>query len=168
MAEGRIRTPGTGFSQYNGLANSRFHTLLFGINRLRSDELPHCWAKSHCSGTFVQLLCNRYFALNTKKLITITKAFRPACSTLLLRQARFFVQVVCTNLLRVHVQAAAAGLKTRMGCAGSSGGLLLISKKYGQCESAASLCRFRAVRRSAPVKVSGVAGGECSSFTATR
>src|SRR6266436_4874008 len=24
----------------NGLANSRFYTLLFGINRLRSDELP--------------------------------------------------------------------------------------------------------------------------------
>jgi hypothetical protein len=31
----------------------------------------------------VQLLCNRYFALNTKKLITIAKAFRPACSTAL-------------------------------------------------------------------------------------
>src|SRR5882724_13425702 len=44
---------------YNGLANSRFHTLLFGINRLRSGELPHCWAKSHCSGAFVQLLCNQ-------------------------------------------------------------------------------------------------------------
>jgi hypothetical protein len=26
----------------HGLANSRFHTLLFGINRLRSDEVPHC------------------------------------------------------------------------------------------------------------------------------
>ena len=38
------------------LANSRFHTLLFGINRLRSDELPHYWAKSHCSGAFLQLL----------------------------------------------------------------------------------------------------------------
>jgi hypothetical protein len=37
----------------------------------------------------VQLLCNRYFALNTKKMITITKAFRPACSMLLLRKARF-------------------------------------------------------------------------------
>ena len=37
-----------------GLANSRFHTLLFGINSFRSDELPHCWAKSHCSGQ----LCN--------------------------------------------------------------------------------------------------------------
>src|SRR5260370_38902486 len=43
---------------YNGLANSRFHTLLFGINRLRSDELLHCWAKSHRLGAFVQLLCN--------------------------------------------------------------------------------------------------------------
>ena len=44
---------------YNGLANSRFHTLLFGINSLRSDELPHCWANSHCSEAFVQLLCNQ-------------------------------------------------------------------------------------------------------------
>jgi len=34
---------------------------LFGINRLRSDELPHCWAKSPCSGAFVQLLCNQNF-----------------------------------------------------------------------------------------------------------
>jgi hypothetical protein len=39
---------------YNGLANSRFHTLLFGINKLRSDGLPHCWAKDRCSGAFVQ------------------------------------------------------------------------------------------------------------------
>src|SRR5437016_13233513 len=31
----------------------------FGINRLRSDELPRCWAKSHCSGAFVQRLCNQ-------------------------------------------------------------------------------------------------------------
>jgi hypothetical protein len=37
---------------YNGLANSRFHTLLFGINRLRSDELLHCRAKSLYSGAF--------------------------------------------------------------------------------------------------------------------
>jgi hypothetical protein len=27
---------------YNGLANSRFHTLLFGINRLRSDTIFTC------------------------------------------------------------------------------------------------------------------------------
>src|SRR5260370_41246878 len=46
---------------YNGLANSRFHTLLFGINRLRSDELLHCRAMSPCSGAFVQLLCNQNF-----------------------------------------------------------------------------------------------------------
>src|SRR6266850_5705368 len=44
---------------YNGLANSRFHTLLFGINSLRSDELPHCRAKNHCSGAFVQLCATR-------------------------------------------------------------------------------------------------------------
>jgi len=31
-----IRTPGTGFSQYNGLANFPFHSLLFGINNLCS------------------------------------------------------------------------------------------------------------------------------------
>jgi hypothetical protein len=42
-----------------GFPNSRFHALLFGINRLRSDELLHFWAKSHCSGAIVQLLCNR-------------------------------------------------------------------------------------------------------------
>jgi hypothetical protein len=36
----------------------------------------------------VQLLCNRYFAFNAHKMITITKAFRPACSTAL-REARF-------------------------------------------------------------------------------
>jgi hypothetical protein len=52
---------GIGFVRGYGLANSRFHTLLFGINRLRSDELPHCWAKSPCSGAFVQLLCNQHF-----------------------------------------------------------------------------------------------------------
>jgi hypothetical protein len=46
----------------NGLANSRFHTLLFGINRLRSDEMPHCWAKSHCSGAIVQLFVQQEFS----------------------------------------------------------------------------------------------------------
>jgi hypothetical protein len=45
-----------GQQPYNGLANSRFHTLVFGINRLRSDELPHCWVKSRGSRAFVQLL----------------------------------------------------------------------------------------------------------------
>jgi hypothetical protein len=29
-----------------GDRGERFHTLLFGINRLRSDELLHCWEKS--------------------------------------------------------------------------------------------------------------------------
>ena len=43
MAErGGIRTPGRGFGPYHGLANSRFHSLLSGINT-----------------AFVQLLCNR-------------------------------------------------------------------------------------------------------------
>src|ERR1700731_4533300 len=44
---------------YNGLANSRFHTLLFGINRLRSDGMPYFGAHDPCSGAFVQLLCNQ-------------------------------------------------------------------------------------------------------------
>ena len=66
-----------------GFPNSRFHTLLFGINKLCSDEMPHFSAKGPSLGAFVQLLCNRYFALNTQKMITITKALRPACSTLL-------------------------------------------------------------------------------------
>jgi hypothetical protein len=57
---GGIRTPGRSFGPYNGLANSRFHTLLFGINRLRSEELPYCWAKSHCSAAIVQLESQRF------------------------------------------------------------------------------------------------------------
>ena len=73
----------------NGLANSRFHTLLFGINRSSSDGMPYFGANDPCSAAFVQLLCNRYFALNIHKMITVTKAFRPACSMLLLRKARF-------------------------------------------------------------------------------
>ena len=44
---------------YNGLANSRFHTLLFGTNRLRSDGLPYFGAKQSCSAVIVQLLCNQ-------------------------------------------------------------------------------------------------------------
>ena len=63
---GGIRTPGTGFSQYNGLANSRFHTLLFGINNLCSGEMPYIGTKQRCLGLSVQRLCNRSFALNTK------------------------------------------------------------------------------------------------------
>jgi hypothetical protein len=56
--EGGIRTPGTGFSQYNGLANCPFHSLVFGINKLRSGEMPDFRAKGPYSGAFVQLLCN--------------------------------------------------------------------------------------------------------------
>src|SRR5258708_6121497 len=70
MAEkGGIRTPVRVFSP-----NSRFHTLLFGINRLRSDELLHCWAKSHCSGAFVQLLCNQNFNGLSCRCTPITSA----------------------------------------------------------------------------------------------
>jgi len=52
---GRIRTPGTGFSQYNGLANSPFHCLVFGINSLHSGELPYFGARCPGSGAIVQL-----------------------------------------------------------------------------------------------------------------
>ena len=59
---------------YSGLANSRFYTLLFGINGLRSDELPHGWAKSRCSGAFVQLLCNQNFNGISGRCTPITSA----------------------------------------------------------------------------------------------
>src|SRR5215472_12717374 len=59
LAERGIRTPGTSFSSYNGLANSSFHSLVFGINSLCSGELPYFGAKSPCLGPIVQLLCNR-------------------------------------------------------------------------------------------------------------
>jgi hypothetical protein len=47
----------------NGLANFRFHTLLFGINELRSDEMPYFGAKHPCSAVIVQLLCNQNFTV---------------------------------------------------------------------------------------------------------
>jgi len=56
-------TLGARFTWHSGLANSRFHTLLFGINRLRSDALPHFWTNSHCSEAFVQLLCNQNWSV---------------------------------------------------------------------------------------------------------
>jgi hypothetical protein len=49
-----IRTPGTGFSPYNGLANSRFHCLLFGINDLQSGEMLLFGPETPAG----QLLCN--------------------------------------------------------------------------------------------------------------
>ena len=78
---------------YNGLANSRFHTLLFGINNLCSGEMSYICAKPRCLGLSVQLLCNRYLTLNIQKMITITKTFRTAYSTLLPRKAR----ISCTE-----------------------------------------------------------------------
>jgi hypothetical protein len=77
--EGGIRTPGRSFGPYNGLANSRFHTLLFGINRLRSEELPYCWAKSHCSAAIVQLLCNQNFNGLSDRRTSMTSARNGAC-----------------------------------------------------------------------------------------
>jgi len=62
------------FSTENGLANSRFHTLLFGINRLRSDTIPHFCAKRHCLGAFVQLLCNQNFNGLSCRCTPITSA----------------------------------------------------------------------------------------------
>jgi hypothetical protein len=56
------------------LANSQFHTLFFGINRLRSDDLPHCRAKSHCSGAIVQLLCNQNSSGLSRRCTPITSA----------------------------------------------------------------------------------------------
>src|SRR5271157_4545925 len=53
-----IRTPGTGFGAYNGLANSPFHRLVFGTKDLCSGELPYVCAKRPCSEPVVQLLCN--------------------------------------------------------------------------------------------------------------
>src|SRR5208283_677334 len=40
---------------------SRFHSLVFGINKLRSDDMPNYGAKDPCSAAFVQLLCNPEF-----------------------------------------------------------------------------------------------------------
>ena len=54
LAERGIRTPGTSFSSYNGLANSSFHSLVFGINSLCSGELPYLVQKALVWG----LLCN--------------------------------------------------------------------------------------------------------------
>jgi hypothetical protein len=65
---------GESLGPYNGLASSRFHTLLIGINRLRSDELLHCWTKSHCSGAFVQLLCSQNFNGLSCRCTPITSA----------------------------------------------------------------------------------------------
>jgi hypothetical protein len=56
--EGGIRTPGRGFGPYNGLANSPFHSLVFGTKDLCSGELPYFGAKHPCLEPVVQLLCN--------------------------------------------------------------------------------------------------------------
>jgi len=42
----------------DGFPNSRFHTLLFGINNLCSGEMPYICARPRCLGPSVQLLCN--------------------------------------------------------------------------------------------------------------
>src|SRR5258708_4511039 len=66
----------------NGLANSRFHTLLFGINRLRWDKLPHCWETSHCSGAFVQPEFQRFIHVDVRpsRMLTMERLvdFRPS------------------------------------------------------------------------------------------
>jgi len=51
LAERGDSNPGTRFSAYNGLANSRFHTLLFGINKLCSGENALCLCKTALFGT---------------------------------------------------------------------------------------------------------------------
>ena len=55
----------------NGLANSRFHTLLLGISGLRSDEVPYFGAKHPCSAVIVQLLCNQKSTQNTTVYATV-------------------------------------------------------------------------------------------------
>ena len=57
--EGGIRTPGTSVSSYNGLANSPFHSLVFGMNKLRSDEMPYFGTEDPCLEASVQPLCNQ-------------------------------------------------------------------------------------------------------------
>jgi len=82
----------------NGLANSRFHTLLFGINRLRSDELPHCWAKSHCSGAIVQprrreayaAKCNLEVSRKSKLIDLVRDSYAPSAAR---SRSRLFVEV---------------------------------------------------------------------------
>jgi hypothetical protein len=43
--EGGIRTLGTGVSPYNGLAISRFHMPVLGINNLRPENCTQNWTK---------------------------------------------------------------------------------------------------------------------------
>jgi hypothetical protein len=51
-------SPAHQLNPYAGLLNSRFHHLVFGINNLRSDEMPYFGPKHARLGAFVQLLCN--------------------------------------------------------------------------------------------------------------
>jgi len=58
--EGGIRTPGTGFSQYNGLAKKcPFHSLVFGIRGLQLGDKSNFGAKRASLGAFVQPVCNQ-------------------------------------------------------------------------------------------------------------
>ncbi len=82
--EGGIRTPGRGFSPYNGLANSRFHRLMFGINSLRSDEMPYFGAIHSCLGAFVQPLCNDFRSKTATVLPTVKTAISPTLEERLL------------------------------------------------------------------------------------
>ena len=64
----RVTNPGNVLTLRNGLANSRFHTLLFGINRLHSDGMPCFGANDPRSAAIVQLLCNQNFnGLNNRR-----------------------------------------------------------------------------------------------------
>ena len=55
---------------------SRLHMLLFGINRLRSDQVSHCRPKTHCLGAIVQLLCNQNFQPFIIFRVVISRALR--------------------------------------------------------------------------------------------
>jgi hypothetical protein len=55
---------------YNGLANYPFHSLVFGINKLRSDKMHFCGAKKPDR----QHLCNQNFNGLSRRCMSITRA----------------------------------------------------------------------------------------------
>ena len=63
---------GRGVQRFSKIPDS--HTLLFGINKLRSGELPHCCEKSRSQGALVQLPCNLSFKRLPCRCTPITSA----------------------------------------------------------------------------------------------
>jgi hypothetical protein len=85
----------------NGLAISPFYGLVFGINNLFSDEMAYICPKPPWLGLSAQLLCNRYFALNTQKVITITKSFPTGLFDATSTKSAIFGQVRPATILQV-------------------------------------------------------------------